>query len=69
MTKPQKSNSVLFVKLVLPHIHFPSAEIYCDDEVDEEDDDDGNDDVDDGDDDYDDSVLLVTHNSPAPELK
>ena len=28
--KPEKSNSVLFVILVFPHIDFPRAEIYCD---------------------------------------
>ena len=52
--KPEKSNSVLFVILIFPHIHFPRAEIYCDD--DDGDDDDGDDDDDDGDDDDDDDA-------------
>ena len=48
--KPEKSNSVLFVILVFPHIDFPRAEIYCDDDV-EDGDDDGDNDI------HDDSVL------------
>ena len=49
--KPEKSNSVLFVILIFPHIHFPRAEIYCDDDVVEDGDDDGDNDI------HDDSVL------------